>query len=516
MDNNQGKRMAQGMVLSQGKKTAIIVVAILLAFCVGGYLGLCAYVANGVTVLPNTTAAGVDLSGLTQAQAEARLTETITARHKKQVVTLSYGADGRLLVRGSDLRLDAGTAAARAALVGRQNGFLNGGAALVAGLFGGHRVEVPLHFPEGAAPFAALAAQVDRPVVETTWEITDTAIELVKGQTGLRIDQAALEERVLTLFEEGNAQELLEGGALPDALFHGEPEMVSPAPVDFEAIYRQVHTLPKDAALDPETYEISPSVIGVSFDVEQAGALLDATAAGGACTVPLDLEYPAMTTEQLEAILFHDLLGEATSEVGGTQNRRSNVRLSAEACNGKIFMPGGVFSYNNTTGSRTADAGYLPAPAYVGGRSEDEIGGGICQTSSTIYYAALNSNLKIVERHSHSYAVGYVPDGMDATVWFGSLDFRFENDTEHPIKIVTRSYDKGGKRYLNVKIYSTKLDDTYVEMTNERYDFVSWETVYKPDETVPVGTTKVDVTPYTGRKANAYRNVYDGEGSLVS
>ena len=113
---------------------------------------------------------------------------------------------------------------------------------------------------------------------------------------------------------------------------------------------------------------------------------------------------------------------------------------------------GDVFSYNGVVGQRTAARGYQAAPAYVQGETVDEIGGGICQTSSTIYYAVLHTTLEIVERHAHMYSVGYVPDGMDATVYFGLSDFRFKNNTDYPVKIVTESYDKNGLRYLTVKL----------------------------------------------------------------
>ena len=125
-------------------------------------------------------------------------------------------------------------------------------------------------------------------------------------------------------------------------------------------------------------------------------------------SIPLTVTQPDITQEILADRLFADLLGQGTSQVSGSSNRKFNVKLSAEACNGVILMPGEEFSYNNTTGSRSADKGYLPAPVYSGGASVDETGGGICQTSSTIYYAVLHTTLEIVERHAHMYSVGYV------------------------------------------------------------------------------------------------------------
>src|SRR5699024_12844706 len=102
-------------------------------------------------------------------------------------------------------------------------------------------------------------------------------------------------------------------------------------------------------------------------------------------------------------------------------------------------------------GRRPAAMGERGAPVCSGGASAEGIGGVIRQSSSAISYAVLHTSLEIVERHAHMYAVEYVPDGMDATVWYGSSDFRFKNNTSYPVKVVTESYDKNGSRFLTVK-----------------------------------------------------------------
>jgi vancomycin resistance protein YoaR len=516
-ENKPGKRIAPEGAAAKQKRAILLAGLLLLVILAAAYLGMCAWVAQSHAILPRTWADGVDLSGLSQQQAQDRLFQQLSDRYTKQAVSFSYG-DGQIaLVPGSSVTVDAAGTAARAAALGREGGFFRGGLRLLSALIKGNQIPAPPVFVSDFSLLEQVARQVDTPVVQTQWVITDTGIQLTKGTAGQTMDQQALAAQILSFFSEGAASEYNPSlSALPQPLFELKTQVTQPDPVDFQAIYDQVYTQPSDAILNPETYEINPSVTGVSFDVEKAAQLLEDTAPGSQRVILFDLEEPEITTEKLEATLFHDLLGQATSKVTGTANRKSNVKLSASSCNGKILMPGDIFSYNNTTGSRTSAAGYLPAPAYVGGRSEDEIGGGICQTSSTIYYAALNSNLKIVERHSHSYAVGYVPNGLDATVWYGSLDFRFENDTPYPIKVVTESYDKGSARYLTVKIYGTKTDDTTVKMVSESYNSVPYETVYKPDASVPAGTTKVDVTPYTGISAKTYRNLYDGNGKLIS
>ena len=117
-------------------------------------------------------------------------------------------------------------------------------------------------------------------------------------------------------------------------------------------------------------------------------------------------------------------------------------------------------------GSRQASRGFLPAPAYVSGQTVQEIGGGVCQGSSTIYLAALRANLEIVERYPHGYITRYVPDGMDATVYYGVKDFRFKNDTPFPIKIV----GSVSGRTLTVNILGTKHNNITVEQLKEQYD----------------------------------------------
>lgn len=224
---------------------------------------------------------------------------------------------------------------------------------------------------------------------------------------------------------------------------------------------------------------------------------------------------PKVTRESLESQMFQDLLGEGTTRVSGSANRKHNVKLSAEACNNIILLPGEVFSYNDTTGSRSVDKGYLNAPVYKAGESVDDIGGGICQTSSTIYYAVLHTNLEVVERHCHQFNTGYVDLGMDATVYYGSLDFRFKNSTKYPIKIVTESYDSNGARYLTVKIYGTNPDGIYAVPKSSVFDKVSPTTVYKPKDGVARGSLVLDKEQYayTGWSAHTYRYIYDKDGN---
>lgn len=133
---------------------------------------------------------------------------------------------------------------------------------------------------------------------------------------------------------------------------------------------------------------------------------------------------------------FDDLLGRFSTNYSTKNfNRTNNIEIAAKKINGTILFPGETFSYNNALGERTTSAGFLEAGAYVGGVLVNEVGGGICQVSSTLYNSVLLANLEIVERKNHSVPPSYVPLGLDATISWGHIDFKFKNTRKYPIKI---------------------------------------------------------------------------------
>lgn len=118
------------------------------------------------------------------------------------------------------------------------------------------------------------------------------------------------------------------------------------------------------------------------------------------------------------------------------EHRINNIKTAAEDLNHTVLAPGEVFSFNGVIGKRTADKGYEKAPILVNGEKSTGTGGGICQVSSTLYNAALEADMEIIERHRHSKKVSYVPEGKDATVVYNSKDFRFRNTRDYPVEIL--------------------------------------------------------------------------------
>ncbi|MBR5535484.1 MAG: VanW family protein [Clostridia bacterium] len=182
---------------------------------------------------------------------------------------------------------------------------------------------------------------------------------------------------------------------------------------------------------------VTESSVGAVFDMDEALGVMSRHAdEGEEFLIPCEVKIPRHTKKELEEALFRDNLGEyKTNFSSSSANRASNIGVCTGSINDVILMPGDVFSFNDTVGKRTVERGYKTAGAYVAGETVDQVGGGICQVSSTLYNAVLLSNLEITERRSHQMTVSYVPIGRDATVNWGTTDFKFKNNTEYPVKI---------------------------------------------------------------------------------
>lgn len=500
----------------KGRKGAVLAgVAAAVVLC--GYLGLCAWAGGRDAILPHVSISGLDVSGMTQDQAADALKNAL-AEESGDPITLNISCEGWSgQLSAADLAVDQ-EATVQAAMQAGEGPFLARGGQYLAHLLGaGSQVELALQDQQPA--LTTLLEDMERQVGDVTmahWQVSGQTLELTKGVTGLAADEEQAVQLLHQALDQGFAQKFGQGEQNVTVDVDLPVTQTPPQEPDFDAVHQDVYTEPKDAALDGTTHEIVAESVGLDFDPAQLKAAYDQAGEGETVSIPLTVTQPKETKASLSAKLFRDLLGKGTTKVGGSAARKNNVALSAKACNGVILLPGEVFSYNGTTGSRSADKGYQAAPVYVGGASTDEVGGGICQTSSTIYYAVLHTTLEVVERRSHMYNTGYVPAGMDATVYYGSTDFRFKNNTNYPVKIVTESYDQGGSRYLTVKIYGTNETGTYAVPKSTTYDQVTPTTQYKADSSIPRGTTQVDrkQNPYTGVKAKTVRYVYNKDGSL--
>lgn len=217
----------------------------------------------------------------------------------------------------------------------------------------------------------------------------------------------------------------------------------------------------------------------------------DATVENAAGPIPVELtakETPASVTyEDIKQI--NGVLGKMQTDIGGTENRHSNVALAASRINGTLLRPGEIFSYNKTVGPRSLECGFKTAPEIVRGVLKPGVGGGVCQVSTTLFNAVLLSNLKIVDRSHHAFPVHYVPAGRDATVVDGDIDFKFMNSTDAPVYI----YSKGRNGSLNFRIYGKKTPGREVSLVLGKRSESGFGTETEHDSGLPSGHTEVKV-----------------------
>ncbi|PFA67780.1 hypothetical protein CN378_09670 [Bacillus sp. AFS015802] len=168
---------------------------------------------------------------------------------------------------------------------------------------------------------------------------------------------------------------------------------------------------------------------------------------------PLLTLYPKVDSEILAHIRTQKIGQYVTYFNKQNEERTQNIALATEKINNTVVFPGEVFSFNGVVGKRTKEKGYKKAPVIVKGELSEDIGGGICQVSSTLYNAVDQAGVAILERYHHSKRVPYVPEGRDATVsWYGP-DFTFKNAYNQPLLI--RAKIAGGQ--VIVTIYSSDL-----------------------------------------------------------
>lgn len=337
----------------------------------------------------------------------------------------------------------------------------------------------------------------------TTYEITDDAVVFTKGTSGKIVHKDDIYQEIKTALKNYAFKDPID----IDTIDSKETEDV------MTQIYQEIPKKAINATLDKNNnYAVVDGKTGVIYDEKEAIEKFNKTKEGKQFTVKAKVTQPAINKEMLEQNLFKDVLGEYSTYVSGSSVRKNNVKLSGEKCNNVILLPGEEFSYNSIVGKRTKAAGFGEAAAYLNGETVQEVGGGICQTSSTLYNAVVFANLNVTERHNHTYISSYVPIGRDATVSWNGPDFKFKNDKNYPVKIVVTYANSR----IKTQIYGTDEDGYTVEFTSSKTATVPFNTKYENDATLPEGTEQVKQAGSNGAKAVSYRKVYDRNGKLIS
>ena len=294
-----------------------------------------------------------------------------------------------------------------------------------------------------------ISSKLPDTVIESGYYIEGNDLIVTKGAEGnvVNVDQ------MCTYIKSGISNLTLKNRTLDISTVSKQPSAI-----DIEKIYNEIYKEPVDAYYTQDPFAVYPSENGLDFAIsldEAKNMLLEEK---DEYVIPLQTLYPNVTTNMIGTEAFPDMLSTYSTRYSTSdRDRTTNLQLAASKINGTVIMPGETFSYNQVVGERTIAAGYKEAPIYVSGEVVDGLGGGICQITSTLYNAVLYANLEIVERSNHQFVPSYVKASRDATVVYGSIDFKFKNNRDYPIKLVC-SVSGGIAKF---DIYGLRTDNEY-------------------------------------------------------
>ncbi len=353
------------------------------------------------------------------------------------------------------------------------------------------------------------SAQLLKSVKEGSLLISDDQVVLRSGSHGEHIDKAETVRLVTDLIKSGKS-----GVVTPEVI------ITDPSGLNVDEIYDQIISEPADATYKVENNELIllPHSVGRTIDkarLEEIVKELEKTG-GKEYILPVSIVMPAVTSDTASSMLFKDKLASAVTSFGtGTvngQNRKFNMQLAVKNIDQLILLPGEEFSFNRVVGPRDVEHGYKTAHVYIRGRIEDGIGGGICQVSTTIYNAVLTADLEVAERRNHSFTVGYVPLGQDATAFYGGTDFRFINSTKWPIKLLSKV--SGNKISFTIMGTNDNPGKTVI-ISNKILSKTPHTVSTTEDPTLPAGTTKEIQEGLDGYVVETYKTI-KVDGKVIS
>jgi len=446
----------------------LIIASIILAIFLVFFLTFTIVNTKSNKIISNIFIQNYDISNLTQEDAVKKMNNIITSQIPEEITLKHNDYETSISTKELNIQFDTTTAVNDAYKVGRTGNLLQNDLTILETKLQRKQFSLKLSLDTDTLKkqLQDISGKLPDKVKESSYYIEGSNLILTKGETGVvvDVDKTASEiiEQIQNLNVKNNSIEI-------------STEEKSPSALDIDSIHSELYSEAKDAYFTQNPYAIFPSENGVDFaiSIDEAKAMLQEDKEEYA--IPLKVLYPSVTTNMLGSEAFPNLLSQySTSYSTRDQKRTTNLRLAANKINGTVLMPGETFSYNKVVGERTIAAGYQEAPIYVSGKVVDGLGGGICQITTTLYNAVVYANLDIVERSNHQFVPSYAPASRDATVVYGSIDFKFKNNRDYPIKIIC-SVQNG---IANFQIYGLKTDNDYEVTISNRVTGTTSNAIY--------------------------------------
>jgi vancomycin resistance protein YoaR len=546
-----------------GKPSTFFLVAALALAVAGVALFARAYTLRD-SVLPGVSVAGVDVGGLAPADARARIDKELNAR-LGQPVEVVVGKKSMRIVPSNIFRVD-GAASEQAAYDAGRESIASRLGALTVPFVVKHDVEPVLRINEsGRAALADALAKLTKHPVSARVSMDGTDAVVVPGREGTAIDDDAVlaslqaaalagqpsfdvelqtvepaistesADRAATIAKtiaaapvrlqlrgEGEIGRL--GRPQLASLIRFEPKAGAVNVVlDPAGVEQKLHSLVKPFTDKPvdATFRVSgerayliKAKNGTTLDVKAAQtAIYEAGNGPGRRLAALSLTTlaPELTTKEAKALGIHERISTFTTDMGvSSSNRIWNVHLLGNYLEGTIVKAGQTFSYNEVVGPRTIERGFREGQMIFGGVLIPSIGGGVCQTATTIFNAAFEAGLPVPERTNHSWYISHYPMGRDATVSWGGPDLVFENDLKHAILIDVGYTDST----FTISFYGTKQGRKVTSTTSSPTNYTHPKMQYAIDPTATPGSKTVVAGGGPGFDVNVHRKVYE-HGKLI-
>lgn len=451
---------------------------------------------NNDKIYKNISIMNIDVSNLTKEEATKKLNDIINAKLNQELILKKDDYETSINANQIEATFDIDVAVNKAYNIGKDGNILTNNYGILSTILFGRKIDCNLNFDEEALnkKISEISAKLPGAMVDNSYYIEDDELIIVKGTEGLQIQNEVLKDKIINAIK--NIKDKNDIIVIPT-------EIVKPGGINLNEIRNEIYKEVKDAYISENPTIVHSEVSGVDFGVsiEEAERILSEDKKE--YIIPLKITKPKKTLSDLGKKAFPNKLATYSTRYNPiNKNRSNNVELSAQKLNGIILMPGEIFSYNKTVGERTISEGYKEAGAYAGGKVVQDVGGGICQTSSTLYNVALLANLEIVDRTNHQFLTSYVPEGRDATVTWGGIDFKFKNTRKYPIKIEAKA--KNG--VCTMSIYGIKEEKEYdVEIQSVVKSYLPYTTKYEEDTSLGKGQEVIEQYGYEGCTCETYR-----------
>ncbi len=470
----------------------LVLVVILLAigiFCTGfALLNI-----NDTKILSGISIRNISVGGLTKEEAIETLNRTLEHEKTREVKLTANGETSTITLEQIEIEYLVEDAVNRAYEIGRNGNIFHNNFTIMKSINKKQNLDLEVKYNEQLLEdmMKSISSKLPNSMIDNTYNVEEDELVITRGTAGLVLDIEKNKESIIQLAKQGELTEL-----------ELETEHKECPEIDIEKIYAEVHTEPQDAYYTTNPFQIYPHKDGIDFDIDEAKAIIEKEEKEE-YVIKLKITSPKVLTNQIGTEAFPDLLSTFSTKYDSTNiSRSTNLSLAASKINGTVVMPGEVFSYNKTVGKRTVEAGYKEAAGFSGGRVVPMLGGGICQVSSTLYDAVLYANLGIVERHNHMFQVAYIDTGKDATVVYGSLDFKFENTRKYPIMLQASA--RSG--LLQIKVYGVKEEVEYdVEIVTKILNYTPYRVIYETDSSLGAGQERVAQAGIQGCKSITYK-----------